>query len=157
MQPPFKGAAWLPSITALDQSIRPAALSRRSSSWCRRSKSPGALPPVRGGGRAAELARQMAPGDPGQEHGGDRVECGALGDPRPAGRPGLGSRRGRSSRKTCQSSSRTAYTDAATSVSRDAVMFPAFWLDGGRSDPSETASKAFVLPRYAQRPPSFRL
>ena len=40
VEPPKSAPTWLPSITALDQSIRPAALSRRSSSRCSDAHAP---------------------------------------------------------------------------------------------------------------------
>ncbi len=42
VEPPKSARIWLPSTTDVDQSIRPAAFNRRSSSWCSRSHTPAA-------------------------------------------------------------------------------------------------------------------
>jgi len=42
VEPPKSARIWLPSTTAVDQSIRPAAFRRRSSSRCSRSHTPAA-------------------------------------------------------------------------------------------------------------------
>jgi hypothetical protein len=42
VEPPKSARIWLPSTTAVDQSILPAAFNRRKSSWCRRSHTPAA-------------------------------------------------------------------------------------------------------------------
>ena len=85
---------WLPSTTAADQSIAPAALSRSSSAACRRSHTPACCqspqPSPRGHARAAELARDEPPGDPRHQHEDDRVEGHPIGHARSAGGLGLG-------------------------------------------------------------------
>ena len=84
--PPLSARMWLPSMTEVVQSIRPAALSAPQQLPVQPLEDAGPLPvgqaPVRGGRRAARLPRQVPPGDAGEQDEDDRVEADAVIHPR---------------------------------------------------------------------------
>ena len=148
MEPPKRARIWLPSMTEVDQSIRPAAFSPRNSSRCSRSHTPADCHSAKR--RCAVAGEQpISVGRCRQAMPVNRTKTIALKHTRSStrGRPprGSGGCSGSNGEIACHSSSRTCQVDLATRTPpRPGLCHPTKFARQASNPPMggiETASK----------------